>query len=106
MALLRQFLYAVSRIKAFAPPELLELLRVEVREHLAVHLDDWRECLAGKLHHFFHRHWMENDVQFFVSKAALIEPAHGIMAPRAVWLDEKADSIWFHCNDVPVCEVV
>src|SRR5437867_3342917 len=81
-------------------PELSELLRPEVGQDFAIHVNDRREVLAGEADHFVVGDFVGDDVNRLIYNAAIPQPALRAGAPSAKGLDEKSDSFRFHAQTV------
>src|SRR5664280_1023974 len=77
-------------------PELRQLLGAEIGKYLAVDVQNRSQVLAGELDHFGKGRFVGNHIDRFIIHAVCIQPAHGLMAPAAIWLDEESDPFWFH----------
>lgn len=69
-------------------PKLSQFFWAKIGEDLAVHINNWRERLAGKLDHFGHGLAVGNHVERFIFDAALVKPALRFVAPAAIGFDE------------------
>lgn len=77
-------------------PEFLQFIRGKVRQHLAVHLYDRSERLAGEPNHFLSRRGIGGDVEGVVLNPPIVQPMGGLVAPTAIRLDKKSNVFWFH----------
>ena len=77
-------------------PEFGELVRAEVGEDFAIHINDGCQFLSGKLDHFVVSSLIGNDVDRLIIDAVLVKPAFGFVAPAAVRFDEQTDPFNIH----------
>ena len=76
--------------------ELLELPGIEVREHLAVHVDDRRKCLPAQRNHLLEAAAVRNDVDLLVGYAPFVEPVLRLVTPAAKRFHKQSDFLRFH----------
>jgi hypothetical protein len=65
-----------------------QFFRAEIREDFSVHVQHRREFLAGKADHIGERRVVRDHVNLLVSDVVVVEPAHRLVAPTAIRLDE------------------
>ena len=65
-----------------------QFFRAEIRQNFSIHVQHWREFLAGNLHHLIKCAVIRHHVNLLVSDVVVIEPAHRLVTPTAIRLDE------------------
>src|SRR5688572_23357180 len=85
-----------ARLKSLLLPPHFKLVRTEVGEDLAIHVNHRRLGLTRKREHLLPRSSILDDIQCLVGDTMSIEPFAGFVAPTAERFDEEPDLFRFH----------
>ena len=77
-------------------PKTSELVRAEIREDFAIHINHGGKFLSGEIDHFIVSRLVRNHIHRFIINLMLVEPTLGFVAPAAIWFHEQSYFLWFH----------
>jgi len=77
-------------------PKTSELVRAEIGENFAIHVNHGRKFLSGEIDHLIVSRLVRNHIHSFVVNLTLVKPTLSLVAPAAIWFHEQTNFLWFH----------
>jgi len=69
-------------------PKPCQFFRPEIGQYLSIYLNHRSEILPGKADHFIKSRAIGDDIELFIFNIVFVKPAHRLVTPRTIGLDE------------------